>query len=228
MSTKVKIIFSSLAVLLACPLVGVTSDALASEGNANGQDAKLATTADEDAVGWWQWAAGVEVASNPVLDPTGANCAVDQGGNGWFLAGTFGGEVERSCTIPAHTRVSFPLVNALFINAPGESYTAEQMYAALDGFMSGACDLYLRVDGESLLGEVESLRLVSDVFALELPEDNIYGIPAGTYEPAVSDGYFVTLKGLAPGEHTLEFGGAVCDGDAVVFSTAATYALTVE
>ena len=50
---------------------------------------------------WWQWALSIPAAVNPILDATGANCARDQVDDVWFLAGTFGGTVTRSCTIPA-------------------------------------------------------------------------------------------------------------------------------
>src|ERR1041384_7259815 len=41
---------------------------------------------------WWIWAVGTPAANNPVLDTTGANCAVGQPVPGtFFLAGTFDG-----------------------------------------------------------------------------------------------------------------------------------------
>ncbi len=49
---------------------------------------------------WWQWALAGSAADNPVADPTGANCAVRQSGSVWFLAGTFGDAVTRTCSVP--------------------------------------------------------------------------------------------------------------------------------
>ena len=40
---------------------------------------------------------------------------------------------------------------------------------------------------------------------VDLPEGNIFGLPAGSYGPAVTDGYWVTLPPLPPGEHTVHF-----------------------
>ncbi|RKN45103.1 hypothetical protein D7294_08140 [Streptomyces hoynatensis] len=31
----------------------------------------------------------------------------------WFLAGTFGGRAERTCTVPPGTPIAFPLVNSM-------------------------------------------------------------------------------------------------------------------
>jgi hypothetical protein len=42
---------------------------------------------------WWQWAFSIPVENNPVNDMTGANCAINQHGPVWFLAGTLGGVV---------------------------------------------------------------------------------------------------------------------------------------
>jgi hypothetical protein len=222
-----KTLLSCLALTVALPVLTLGSDALADEPC--DPEIELVDTKPADMDDWWQWAAGAEISINPVLDPTGEHCAVDQGGGSWYLAGTFGGEAERSCTMPAHTRLTFPLVNALFFNAPGENYSVEEMYTALDGFMGSACDLYLLVDGEPVTDDLAKLRLTTErPFDLDLPADNVFGVPAGTYGPSVADGYYATLEGLPPGSYELEFGGAVCDGDQVLFSTAVSYELTVE
>jgi hypothetical protein len=34
---------------------------------------------------WWQWALSMPPSVNPVLDPTGAYCALGQRGSTWFL-----------------------------------------------------------------------------------------------------------------------------------------------
>jgi hypothetical protein len=45
-------------------------------------------------------------------------------------------------------------------------------------------------------------------FSLTFPNDNLFGLPAGTYRPAVQDGYYLLFDPLKPGRHTIEFGGA--------------------
>lgn len=60
---------------------------------------------------WWTWAASSVSDSNPVSDQDGHLCAQGQTAGIWFLAGTFGGTVTRSCTVPAAVPVAFPLVN---------------------------------------------------------------------------------------------------------------------
>jgi len=40
-------------------------------------------------------------------------------------------------------------------------------------------------------------------------EDNLFGMEGGGEFNAVSDGYWVMLRPLTPGRHTLNFGGTV-------------------
>src|SRR5215213_9512026 len=46
---------------------------------------------------WWQWAYSMPEADNPMVDNTGNNCAHNQSGPVWFVAGTGGGAVTREC-----------------------------------------------------------------------------------------------------------------------------------
>jgi hypothetical protein len=47
---------------------------------------------------------------------------------------------------------------------------------------------------------------------LTFPANNIFSfigvpLPAGTYAPAVADGFYLLLAPLPPGAHTIRFGG---------------------
>jgi len=87
---------------------------------------------------WWEWAAAEPEATNPVADRTGRQCARNQPGDVWFLAGTFGGEVRRQCTVP----LGVPLV-APALNLVGE--TRQDCSA----FMTGATGS-VQVDGREV------------------------------------------------------------------------------
>ena len=63
------------------------------------------------AAAWWRWAIAIEAPRNPIADETGEFCALGQKGKVWFLAGTWGNEVHRECTIPKGTALFFPLAN---------------------------------------------------------------------------------------------------------------------
>lgn len=60
---------------------------------------------------WWEWAAAEPLATNPVADRTGEHCARNQPGDVWFLAGTFGGQAQRRCTVPLGVRLVAPAIN---------------------------------------------------------------------------------------------------------------------
>src|SRR5260370_7509311 len=49
---------------------------------------------------WWEWLISIPAATNPLLDSTGANCAVGQHGPAWFLAASPAGPVTPTCPIP--------------------------------------------------------------------------------------------------------------------------------
>lgn len=61
--------------------------------------------------GWWQWAATEPEQTSPVADTTGAQCALHQPADVWFLAGTFGGAAKRACAVPAGVRIVAPALN---------------------------------------------------------------------------------------------------------------------
>src|SRR5437773_9144834 len=48
--------------------------------------------------------------TNIATDTSGKYCALDQSGPLWYLAGTAGGAVVRSCSVPAGKALFFPLI----------------------------------------------------------------------------------------------------------------------
>ena len=61
---------------------------------------------------WWQWAASFERNESPIADPTGTQCARKQGGNVWFLAGTYETKrTIRTCKVPRGKHLLFPVIN---------------------------------------------------------------------------------------------------------------------
>jgi hypothetical protein len=180
-------------------------------------------TYGEWAARWWQWALGAPVATNPVLDSTGEDCAVGQSGHVWFLAGTFGGTVERTCTIPVGTSLFFPVVN--FASIATEPDETEELVHGKVTARANSVDtslLVAEVDG-SAIANLDAYRAHSPTFYVTLPDGNLFGAPAGTYGPAAADGFWLMLAPLPPGTHTVHFGGVLPNGTTVD----ATYTLQV-
>lgn len=177
---------------------------------------------------WWQWALSIPAAVNPLVDATGAHCMVGQRGAVWFLAGsTTGAPAVRSCTVPEGTPFFFPVINTVWINTPacdGLVLSVAQLRALAAGYIDGATGLSVVLDNRP----VTSLRRVrSDAFAAAFPEANLFGAPCvgpGQIEsPSVDDGYYIKLRGLEAGLHSLRIRGTNTYG----FSVDVSYTLNV-
>ena len=169
-------------------------------------------TTGELAAAWWRWAGSKPVPKNPLLGEYsgGPKCNgrpvsdTPGGADWWFLAGTIdGSEVERACTVPAGSRLFFPVANVVFlITEPEED--EEFARAAVNGFVDGVLtdpdlSLSVTVDGKEVLRRADS-----PLFTASLPEDNIFGLEAGGYE-GVADGLWAKVPPLAKGKHTVRF-----------------------
>jgi len=187
----------------------------------------------EHAVGWMQWALAIPNDMSPVSDVTGEHAATGQSGRIWYLAGTFGGSVTRTITMPTRKAVYFPIVNYFWVNLPelGDAPWSEQQEAyarsVLASSIDGAQNLALEVDGAPI-SIASQFRIKSTVGLCTLPtaaEDNIFGadLEAGPHE-CVADGYWVLLPPLARGKHTIHFAGELPTND---FSLDVTYDIMV-
>ena len=89
------------------------------------------------------------------------------------------------------------------------------------------------VDGAPIAQDLLQYRIKSPPFTFNAVADNPFapqGSPAGT-GLAVSDGFYVLLTPMPPGEHVITFGGAVSFVGPVgpqTFETSVTYHITVQ
>lgn len=159
---------------------------------------------------WWQAVLGTPVDSNPLDDPTGAFTQSFNNPSSpvFFLAGTFGSIASRSVTVTDEQAIFFPLVNAVDVNVAMQ--TADALRTEIKNFVPAVESLFATIDGTSIdESELFTHQEPSPVFSVALPNDNIFGLPTGVYQPAVSDGYWLMIEPLSPGEHTISFGGTV-------------------
>jgi hypothetical protein len=156
---------------------------------------------------WWQWCSNEPEKSNPVIDKTGEFCNKNQNDpDVWFLAGTFGGKAERTCIIPARKAILFPIINDLISYAEYNHLKTElelRSYAKSD--LDEATVYKATVDGVELQN-LQNYRVQSRLFSFIILPDDPTEIPAGpTF--GVSDGYWVFLRPLSIGQHTIHFTG---------------------
>lgn len=202
--------------------------------------AKHLGTSDKEAAAWVSWVMALPYSTGPTSDPTGAACAADQSGKNWYLAGTAGGTAERACDVPAGKHLVFPLLNwvaAFFPEIyPDDDAVAQgvsEMLAAAGTLPEEVCSLTLKIDGVDALAQfdvpTDLFNVTDKSFAIEMNDDNFASSEgfAGGPMTAITAGYYVRLKPLAPGDHVLEFGGALCTNGEVYFETHTTYHLHV-
>jgi len=180
---------------------------------------------------WWQWAANISEPNSPVTDKTGADCAVNQTGPVWFLAGTTGGSATRRCTIPADKAILVPIINAECSTVEDDGTTKAELRACAKDLMDHVTATSASVDGTAIdLGPVSKgrFRFQSPLFTITFAPDNGFypdGSVAGTGK-AVADGFWVMVKPLSEGRHTIDFQGTAVFGEDV-FQVGVHYALTV-
>jgi hypothetical protein len=167
----------------------------------------------EWAASWWQWVISLPVSTNPLLsDPTGEHCSAGQtGGPVWFLAGNKG---TKSCTIPS--------TNAILVNAISFVYCAFADDVPVGtrsiGFVrsvvgsSGVAQstgVTVSVDGKPV-GGITNFLVSSPIFAIDKipapPSEAFFGASdANLPFSCAAQGWFVLLKPLSPGPHTIHY-----------------------
>jgi hypothetical protein len=179
-------------------------------------------------VDWTQWLTSIPKNKNPAADIDGRNCGVNQTGAVWFLAGTFGGSAQRSCTIPSGKSILTPIISGFCTPLTDKvNSTADLSKCAREG--DDGASLKAAVDGVELQN-LQSYRVTSDRSPFTIPSWNPYGFPAGRTTTIV-DGFWLFLKPLSTGEHTLEFAGSFIGNPTTgpaSYSTEITYHLKVQ
>jgi hypothetical protein len=153
---------------------------------------------------WWRWALSLPRDQNPITDTTGEHASHNQDGPVWFLAGTFGGLLERTCGIPAGKAIFFPIScnETSFAECP--NFKAEE---ELREFAKKDIDqvktIMATINGERL-PDSDKRRVQCATFELTLPQGNVVGGSPGKTVSA-SDGYWVFLKPLPAGKNEIHF-----------------------
>ncbi len=190
-------------------------------------------TGDQWSAEWWQWAYKIPSANHPINQVGNVDCSAYQTGRVWFLGGTFGGVVghDRTCTIPKNTYLWFPVLNWVMWR-PGDCVTDQECYDLARSYGDATNNVVVTVDGDPVPNVVD-YRFNSAPFKFKIKDGGIHqGDPNNTAYPHLipglmydgfDDGYYMMLKPLSPGEHTIHFSADSTFG----FSVSMTYHLTV-
>ncbi|MBV9176460.1 MAG: hypothetical protein JO297_05430 [Nitrososphaeraceae archaeon] len=170
---------------------------------------------------WIKWLLEQPRESNPAIDTSGENCAQNQHGPVWFLAGTFGGSATRKCNIPLGKAILFPIIEKECSFAEDNDLKIEtDLISRTTKFMNSVTHLELSIDGITLQN-LNKYRVQTPVFDLMFPRNNVYGVKEGKTR-STCNGFWIFLGPPTVGDHKIYFRGADRD-----FNTEVTYYLVV-
>jgi len=185
---------------------------------------------------WTQWAVSLPVENNPLFDT--ADASTGQSGHVWFLGGSFTStEVTRTATIPTGTALFLPVVNDIeVLNWYPAGTTVQDLRNVAKGVVDHATNVFASIDGAPVSG-LSTFRVQSPEFNVTLPSTGTsipeaFGIPITPHVPAtgVSDGIYLMVQPLSPGQHTISFGyhsPGVPEQSQPPFDVSITYKITV-
>jgi uncharacterized protein YecT (DUF1311 family) len=143
---------------------------------------------------YWRWSKSFPPGQGPTDDQSGVRCSSGQPDKVWFLTGSIASKpVQRQCTIPAGRPIFFPVL-ASHAEAPAKSATCNTLLGVLNSHTLSAKNLKVLLDGKEIAAILPRWRQATDCYK---QGESIIS----------SDGYWLALKPLPPGKHTLRFGG---------------------
>ncbi len=163
---------------------------------------------------WWKWAESIPTipkSRNPILAPSGRyDASIGQSGDVWFLAGTNNiTGVVRTVEIPAGKALFFPIFNVVATKDDGDLFdTKEQRREAAVDYINHVTVHNVKLGDK----ELENYRVESKPFGFtNFPKHDYLGLSllktVSRPIPAISDGYWIMLKPLPVGKHTIIFDG---------------------
>jgi hypothetical protein len=188
----------------------------------------------------WRWITAQPADHNPILDRTGADCAVDQNGPVWFLPSVIPDGrpfvASRNCTLPRHKAVlvslasilnDYPCPDPSFQPAPGQTLY-DFLVEGAAAFIDTVNLIEVSLDGVPLTNMLDYRYTSEDLFHFTGDpslQPVLDGCITGERQPGVVDSYSIMFKPLDPGAHTLVW--HLTDTFGMTGDTTLTYHLTV-
>lgn len=155
-----------------------------------------------------QWVLGIPADVNPVFDGPGANRALGDQGQYFFLPGSFDGTpVVRNVTVRPDQTLFLNLQVAIVW--PDLNETEAELRAIGNNVIGNVNSMSVTVNGANALlpagtSSLVDLRQTSALFPLQVNPDNLGGWPPGVF-PAISDGYLLAMAPLSLGTHQVRW-----------------------
>jgi len=161
---------------------------------------------------WWNWLVSIPTDTNPALDLDGKQCqkGLHYKYPVFFLAGTLNETASRNCTIPSDVSIFFPATTSYCYNTHLTNRTEDELRTCAS-LQKSDINTKVTIDGSDLntfAYDITNARVQSNLFGIEVPEDNILGISAQNIS-GIADGDWVFLKPsvFVPGIHKISFTG---------------------
>lgn len=156
---------------------------------------------------WWQWADNMGIP--PYVDPDGRLCEVGQEGAVWFLAGTDGSfNARRTCVVPEGRYLLVPVINMRYSQRRHNNVQARRGKPAPSpcaALQQGAA-----VNNDRLASAVALIdgARVTDVTRYRVRSNGCFSLATGEANSPLTaaDGYWLLIKPLPPGIHTVIIG----------------------
>jgi len=213
------LVFIAFTIMLAvsCKKKDSTTPAVTSPVFQSGTTMYGFTYADWTAA-WWKWNLQFDCAHFPLKDTTGLLENQNQSGSVFFLSGRRGHTL--SVTVPSGVSLFLPLITfesdypcaSDTSSHPAAGETVEHfLTTSTQGSVNAMDHLSLTIDGDSVM-KISSYKILSPVFTMTANADlgNCYDdCIAGVKQSFVGGGYFIMLRPLSAGKHTIHrVGGA--------------------
>jgi len=213
-----------LAHAVAAPVTDCNSDVYSSNSHPKGH------SYGEWSASWWTWMMGLPLADHPATDTANFDITEGQTGDVWFLTAPFG-TTTRTGTIPKGKYLFLGLLNvegsSLEVDDSGNlmsTEAAQRAYAKEYADLIDPSSLFCTIDGDDVTG-LGGFRCTSPQFSFTAPSPWLFGSTGGT-GTSCADGYFLFLKKLKAGTHTIHYGGSFVFPDGSTASIDMTYVLT--
>ena len=232
------------AIVLGLTMLSIPNVSVLANGNGNGgnegngavyapNENVLGMSYGDWSAAWWQWLLLFTNDVSPYFDTTGQYCNEGQGGPVFFLVGGPVNPTIRSCTIPAGKAVFAPIGNTECSSVEPNGFqgrNAQEARKCAASWIDGIDikSLKFTIDGKKVNG-LGDFRVQSPFYYFNMvpPLNNFLGVDGATEGYSVSDGYWVMVAPLSPGQHVIHFEGKWVSGPAAGSVQNVTYHLTV-
>jgi hypothetical protein len=156
---------------------------------------------------WWQYTLTIPASENPLTGGSGANCVFQRVGNVALVVANSTLGTPIHCEVPAGTMLYVEVLGAecsTLEPPPFYGGNEAELRACAQEFVPQ--DIQATIDGK-VVRNLSKYIVISPLYEFTVPEDNIFGVPAGTTGQSVGYGAYLMLAPLSPGKHTLHLSG---------------------